>query len=168
MIAVHFDVTGQDYTNALWAHYWYTRRPYIAAGAVLLLASAAVCFSATPTGGGIAVWLPAVALAGMIIYITLISPLRAMRSYARDPRLSGPITYTFDDQHIAVTTPQGETTLGWDTLGEFVETDEYYLLLPPRSRGGVRFIPRRAFATEAEETAFQKLLGRHLAAPAPR
>ena len=91
-----------------------------------------------------------------------ITPLVVRYAYKRTAKFHERTTLTFADECIGYQTPSVQSTLAWDLFSELVEDDQLFLLLykAPRSYA---VVPKRAFSSEADVSAFRELARRNLA-----
>jgi len=86
--------------------------------------------------------------------------------WRRNPLLGASQQYTFDEDHIVVVTPKSRAEIPWDYYPTIVERDDYYLLLTVQRFFTV--VPRRVFASPADEAGFRALVCRQRDAGAVR
>ena len=93
-----------------------------------------------------------------LIYSTLyVVPRKRFRA---DPRHADDFRWQFADDHIRLTTPHIESKFRWELFTQALVSKRFYVL--SFGQGQMIVIPRRAFHTPAQETAFRALLERRL------
>lgn len=72
----------------------------------------------------------------------------------------------FSDDGIEFTTPTLHSDLKWGVYSAFIETDQFYFLIQvPRI---YTLIPKRVFASVADQRSFEKLIATHLKNTTPK
>jgi hypothetical protein len=94
-----------------------------------------------------------------------IEPLVVRYQFRRSPKFLAPTSLSFSREQIHYRTGSIDSTLRWDLFDGLLEDEELFLLVyrAPRSYA---VIPRRAFASPAEQSDFRELARSALAASA--
>ena len=125
-------------------------------GPVLLVVGTAMSFLADP-----GFWLPFVLLglfwSAVALYAAVLQP---RVQYRRNRRLSALQSYLFSDSDIRITMLDSESRVQWSYFGQVEETRHLYAFR--HQRRCVNPIPKRAFVTPADETAFRELIARKM------
>lgn len=89
-------------------------------------------------------------------------PLTTGIGMRKQIQASGGLTYEFTDECISVSDSKAEVKEPWDVYQRGIETRHAYILVYAANTRAGRSIPRRAFETPEQETAFRGLLARKL------
>ena len=93
----------------------------------------------------------------VVPYGFFLSPYIEARKHLRnDPRLQRPTIYTFSPEGITVQSDFRESTVGWATLAEVLETKRHFFLYPRMEATLV--LPKRCFVGAWNIKAFRDLL----------
>jgi len=82
--------------------------------------------------------------------------------FRRDPKFRDEYFLQFSDEGIQFKTAQIDAALQWSLYNQVWEDERFYILVYGEHM--ISVIPKRAFASAAQEAAFRQLLGRHLPA----
>ena len=104
-----------------------------------------------PAGGAVLLFLL------VVPYGFFLSPYVEARNRLRnDPRLQRPTIYTFSPEGITVQSDFKESTVGWATLAEVLETKRHFFLY--RRMEATLVLPKRCFVNAWNNKAFRELL----------
>jgi hypothetical protein len=158
-INLHVRYTEAEFAAASRLYLWRTPqvRARLALIAMLLVLAAALLAMLTPTFGPVFLFGCVTLLSALFVSIGHLAPRRRFRA---DPRHASEFHWQFDDGGIMLTTPQVESKFRWPAFTRALADERFYLLAFGQSQLVV--IPRRAFATPAQEAAFRALLRRKL------
>ncbi len=98
----------------------------------------------------------------MVVFIQFATPIQLRQRAARDKSLTAAMVWTVTEDDIEIAHMGGQFKVPWKTFGGFVDGPEYFLLLAAKNRGTFQILPKRAFATPEDQTAFRELLLKHL------
>ncbi len=162
-ITVRFTPSQDDYARVLRLFFWQRTSMRISL-VILALAFGMIVYTtlsqpSTPSIFQI-VWLLLPPL--FVIYVFLIQPRRMASQAIRNEQLVSEATWQVSNSGVDITNRFGTTKLEWDTLDRLVRTGEYYLLLSKVNRNAFRFIPLRAFPSQAEKDQFIELVSEYL------
>jgi YcxB-like protein len=99
-----------------------------------------------------------------ILYIALVSGvvIRApRRAWRRNPALRGPQLIAFGPEIIYARSMLAESRSQWGLYAAMIETDRCYML-QLATRKAYAFVPKRAFKSATDETAFRDMVALHL------
>lgn len=99
----------------------------------------------------------ALVLFTFVVALFLILPRQRFRS---DPRFRDEFFMEFTDEAIRFQTTQIDSKLSWNLYTGVIENERFYVLL--YGKGMISVIPKRAFTTRIQETAFREMLWRNL------
>lgn len=154
-------------------HFRYTEEEFSAATRLYLLRTPALfarltLFAALLNGGLFLLLLATTSAATACLMLALVAPLllyslfyvQPRTTYAHDPRFKEEFHWQFSEAGITQKTSLSESNLRWELFTNVLVNRRFYLL----SYGKHMFtlIPRRAFATPAQEAAFVALLRRKI------
>ncbi len=149
-IGVGFELTKREYAEALrsvWSRFGVLRQWL----SVLIILSVAGALLSNLT-------LTIVAGAGMALlgWFWKTTP----REWERNWRISAERTVTFGPDGVRASLARSEIKASWDAYDEVLDTPSLYVLV--EGRASFLPIPKRAFASQADEDAFRALVRRHL------
>ncbi len=160
VVSLHFRYTEAEFVAATRLYMLRVRelRLRLAALAGLLL----TCSGGLMLLAGVFSSLPPWLFCGLALVALLYSTfyVAPRRAFGRDPRMQDDFDWQFSEQGIVQKTSHSEATLKWELFTRVVADRRFYLL----AYGKHMFvpIPRRAFATPAQEAAFVGLLRRKI------
>lgn len=96
------------------------------------------------------------------VYYLLFVPLTLRQQARGNPRMLAETTWNASEDHVVVRNAFQESQLDWGTFSRWAETDRYILLFLSTNKRMCQFIPRRAFADDAQRADFLALVGRHV------
>ena len=96
-------------------------------------------------------------LIGFLLFFVM--PRQRFRS---DPKFQDEYFLQFSDDGIQFKTAQIDALLQWSLYNNVLENERFYILVYGKNM--ISVIPRRAFASKSEETAFDEMLRRNLPA----
>jgi hypothetical protein len=102
-----------------------------------------------------------VPLAGIAVSVFMFRQ-RNIPEFTRLINAGGEVTMEFSDGDIWFKNGMGELRHGWNSYRKAIATKEQYILMFTLAPQTCRFIPRRAFTSPDQETAFRDLLARKL------
>jgi hypothetical protein len=82
--------------------------------------------------------------------------------FRSDPKFQDEYLLHFSDDGIQFKTTQIDALLQWSLYNNVLENERFYILVYGKHM--ISVIPKRAFASELQETAFRQMLGRNLPA----
>lgn len=161
MVGLHFRYEEEEFVAA--TRLYLLRKPALLArfGLVFILVMAGICLllaalAALPT----TILTAAVVAAPILLYSLLYEEPR--KAFRRDPRNKEEFYWQFSEQGITQRTLHTEAHINWELFTHVLAGRRFYLLAYGKHM--FTLIPRRAFATPAQEAAFVALL-RHKVAP---
>jgi hypothetical protein len=154
---VHSGLDGADY-NA-WVHgqrrfylrwpiFWLYTVPRIAVGVFLIALGA--------QKGNVGMILAGIAILVFWLCLTGVVPVRG---WSRNPSLRESRTVTLDEQGMRIETAAWNSDSEWTRFSRKLESDSNYQLL---WKMGTLTVPKRSFATPADETRFRSLVSDHV------
>jgi hypothetical protein len=163
-VSMTYALSEAELVAALRAQFWRTRIFRISCGVGLLFVLlGVVLFARSQVAVGV------VALAAGLVQFTLLArtgirgPARVWRSR---PELRAPVTLDVSDEGVAATSGAADGWQAWSGFTEVSVRGPVYLMKFGAAGAGssaelVRIVPRRAFATPADEAAFRRLAATH-------
>ena len=94
----------------------------------------------------------------LLLFSIFISPVLSGNKVKRDERLSAETEWQVDEKRITTKNKFAETNVDWSYYSQVYETKEHYLLIFSANQNMFQFIPKRAFTSVEQTTAFRKLL----------
>ena len=170
VITVQFIPTKADYVRSVRAYYarqrivWLT---YAILAALCVLALAAGVFLDADYLG-LATTLGVVTLISLA-FLLLVMPFMAHLQMRWNERSLCETIWQITGDRISITNTFGEATFDWGTFRRVFETRDYYLFSYTANRNLFQILPKRAFVSAEQATAFRKLVERKLPglSPAP-
>jgi len=92
------------------------------------------------------------------IFLFVFSPMALRRRVQRDRRLRAERVWELNDDQITIKNNYAEVSLEWSTFNVVKETSEQYVFIS----GTFIFLPKRAFESSEQESAFRDLVKRHI------
>lgn len=80
------------------------------------------------------------------------------RRIQKNKRLTTETVWIVDDQTIVIKNAHSESKMDWGTFQRVIQLKDYYLLGYSTNKAMAQILPRRAFESSEQETAFRKLL----------
>jgi hypothetical protein len=160
-VSMTYALSEAELVAALRAQFWRTRIFRISGGVGLLFVLlGVVLFARSQVAVGV------VAVAAGLVQFTLLArtgirgPARVWRSR---PELRAPITLDVTDEGVSATSGAADGWQEWSGFTEVAERGPVYLMKfgAAGPSGFVRIVPKRAFATPADEAAFRRLAATH-------
>ena len=108
-------------------------------------------------------WLLGIVVLGLglvQVVLPIVQRRQLRRTYADTPSLRGPQVYRFSDSGLAITGGASSTTLGWDSLVEALETEEFFLFY--YSKLAAFYLPKRVTSDAGQRSALRELVRTHL------
>ena len=110
-----------------------------------------------------AIFLMAIAPA-FSLYIFVLIPLTVRLMVNDKVRNPSEVTWTIGDDKIVIKSKVVEDSLEWSTFSKVKETDKFYMLYLYGIRKSANIIlPKRAFESSEQETAFRGIIKSHIA-----
>jgi hypothetical protein len=106
----------------------------------------------------IAILLPIVIVVGLILYVFIIHPNKAANQLMENDLTKGPSTIEIDDEKIRIVSNLNENTMEWSGFNRVLETNELFILVFTTNVSGIRIIPKRLFASDADVQYFSALV----------
>jgi hypothetical protein len=103
-------------------------------------------------------YLPLIILVVLFLLLPSMSGSSTVRKVSKQPQLLLPVTYEIDDEKILIMTELSETKLNWGVFNKTLETDQYYYLIYVTNKNMFQFLPKRIFASQAQEDDFRQLV----------
>lgn len=141
-------VRGQRRFYLRWPIFWLYAVPAIATGAFLVALGA--------RKGVVGMVLVGVGILGLWLYMTAVS---SVRGWSRNPSLREPRTVTLDEQGVRIETAAWSSDSQWSRFSRKLESDSTYQLF---WKTGALTVPKRSFATPADEARFRSLVADHV------
>lgn len=126
-----------------------TKRNLVEAFVAVLAGIAFVCF-----GQWFGYVLGGVGL--VMLAFTFIRRFLHRQAYFDSPKFVEPIVAEFKDDGIDTSSAVGESRLEWSIFESVLEADDYFL--PMITKRSFSIVPKRAFASPADEETFRELL----------
>jgi hypothetical protein len=95
----------------------------------------------------------------LLLYIWLYTVV-ARRGAEHAVKDAGPRIMDFSPEGIRIRTKDRDTTIRWTAYSEVTETQDMYVL--SHGRRSFTFVPKRAFRSTSDETAFRELAESHI------
>ena len=105
-------------------------------------------------------WAVVVGLLLLQFIMPIVQRRQLRRLYDETPSLRSPQTYEFTDTGIVTSGGATSTTVGWDSLVEVIETDEFFLFY--HTKRTAFYLPKRVVTEEEQRAALRQLLRTHL------
>jgi hypothetical protein len=99
-----------------------------------------------------------------VLYVALTSTLVVVgprRAWRRNPVLRGPQLIAYSPDGIYARSTVAESRSQWRVYAQMIETDRCYMMRLANRKAYV-FVPKRAFRSSTDETAFLNLVGMHM------
>lgn len=164
-ITVHFTPTTQDYVKTyrtLQFRSPFTRLVYGVLAALELCMLASILLPGF--GSNTRLWPVAIAVP-IFIALAVILPGTSIGNNAQhNERMLADITWEMDDMQLRMANRFTKTKYDWDSFTGLIENGEYFFLRHSANKRLYNFIPKRAFASEAQMAAFRDLARRHTGA----
>ncbi len=163
MEPVHFTFTptGKEYAAAVQA--FAMRRPGnpFLTGLFTVIGLVGIGAAVARGGAGTA-WVALGPLLLLLLFLFLVRPWMIRRQVDKNERLRQPTSWELTEEEIRLRNPTAESRFDWGTFSRFIETKSFFLLVHSASGNLFHYVPKRAFATQEEETRFRDLLTRKL------
>ncbi|HTX92959.1 MAG TPA: YcxB family protein [Anaerolineales bacterium] len=98
-------------------------------------------------------WLPL-----YLLVIFVMNPRMIGRQVDANERLRTEVTWTVDAQGVHLASKFAQVQMDWRSFQALVETREYFLLTYSGDKRKYQIVPKRAFASDAELSAFRELV----------
>ncbi len=98
-----------------------------------------------------------------VAYVIYYQPNRMAKQAMTNEQLTTETTWEVADTGVQMSTTFGSSLLEWAEISRLVASKEYYLFLLKRNKNTFRFIPRRVFASDADQARFVQVVREHLA-----
>lgn len=153
-MTLHAEPTAAEVSSALWTYLPAAIANRRRAWMIFLVAAALMCVLAFI--GAWQIWVPAIAVTGLVVYLAVQSQKRQFASSIVKSGLADPCTVTADARGLRVQTDRSDLRFDWSNYQDVIETPEGVGLV---AGGGttLRWIPTRAFASPDERRRFVQL-----------
>lgn len=153
-VTLQFTPTTEDYISTLRAYLWHMGhlRLMLAAFGMVFICGCFLIAASESYRAMAALLIIQLPLFGL--YFWVITPLLLARRVQRNEQFRGIIHWQLSQDHVVIRNEFAETCLNWDQFKQVSETSTHYLLLT----NTLLFIPKRAFGSEADESAFRHLV----------
>lgn len=169
MIHLHFTPTRQDYRRARWALTLKDYRGWVIYAAVLvlflvyLITGLIVRRTMALPGMVYALILLGLGLFGLVFDLFVTSSGKLKETMRRDQLLT-PFNIDVENQGLRFRTERADTHRAWNAYAELIESTQAFILPYYKDTQSFQLLPRRAFASEAEQEAFRQLAITHIPA----
>ena len=158
-VSLHFRYTEEEFIAATRLYLLRTPRTLARLGLVVgMLTFGLYCLLTLSFGTPAALLFALPIILFSLLYSTCYAMPRKM--YARDPRNKEEFFWQFSEDGIRQKTSLSEATLRWELFTKVLANRRFYVL--GYGKNMFTMIPRRAFATPAQEAAFVALLRRKI------
>ena len=162
-ISFRFIPTKDDYVHSIRAFFLCDagfKRTLVIMGIVELLIVVAAL--AGNLGDGLLLWLLALAMPALLVYLWVILPLNTGRQIEKNERFMSETTWELGEDQVLIKNKFSETKMDWGSFQKVVETGDYYLLVYTANKRMFQFIPKRAFESQEHAAAFREVLRQKL------
>ncbi len=162
-ISFHFIPTKDDYVRGVRAFYFSDagfKRALVIMGVVELLL--VVAAFAGNLGDGPLPWLFVLGLLAFPVYLLVILPINMGRQIEKNERFTAETTWELGEDQVSIKNKFSETKTDWGSFQKMVRTDDYYLLIYATNKRMFQIIPKRAFESQEQETAFREFVKQKL------
>jgi hypothetical protein len=161
-ITIQFTPTSQDYVKTYRALQFRSPFTRIVYGALAVLELCMLASILLPGRGSNARLWPVAIAVPIFIALAVVLPGASIGNKAQhNERMMAGITWEMDDTQLHMANRFTETKYDWGSFLGLVENREYFFLRHSANKRLYNFIPKRAFASEAELTAFREAFKRH-------
>jgi hypothetical protein len=154
--------TKTDYVHGMRAYLIRSWRIWIAYAVFGLMFAIGIC-SLVVFEGTYVSWLWILLSVLFFAFQMVLAPMLLGRRVRRNERLRAEMFWQVNDEHILVKNKFAETKFDWGTFHKVLETKRYYLFIYSVNKRMFQIVPKRAFESSEQETAFRDLLKRNIA-----
>lgn len=153
-VTLRVEPTAAEVATALWSYLPAAIANRRRAWTIFLMAAAVM--SVVAIFGTWQIWLPAIAVTGVAVYLVVRSQRRQLLSNVSKMGLAEPSTVTADERGLRIQTDRSDQRFDWAKYEDVIETQDGVALV---AIGGatVRWIPDRAFPSGKERERFLAL-----------
>ena len=166
-LRARFKPTPVDYMNATLAFFFAQRSMILLAIISTLFVVMAVPISLIyrAQGSTVATFILLIALGYLLIAVaTVAAPLIRIRRVAmQNETMLAETTWSIDAERIDVRNRYEKTELVWGMFNWLIVTRQFVLLVYAENKRQFTFLPKRAFSSQADQTAFLRLAKEKLA-----
>jgi hypothetical protein len=94
----------------------------------------------------------------LVVCSPLLTAWFAVRRASKQPQLTSPVTYEFDDEKLYISNPKAEAKYDWSVFGKALEDDRYYFLTYVTNKNVFQYIPKKAFASSSQEAEVRSVI----------